>query len=533
MWVVDRRRILRETWCGLKLVILHYHLRPGGIRRIIELAAPHIVERSRGQITAVTIGCGEATGKKWTDHFVHSLAGVPVKFFIEPTFKYFAEQRSQPVVLRRRIRRRLAELLAASGPDTVVWAHNLGLARNLILSQELVRACTTSGAKLLSHHHDWWFDNRWQHLVDARRSGFRTLEAVAEAVFGSRQTSHLTINEADAKVLKRHFNSRVRWQPNLTEPSKLPRNGEVRAARAWVRGKIGKEAPVWLLPCRLLRRKNVAEALLLTRWLRPKAWLVTTGGVSSMAEQKYAQTLALAARTHGWPLRLSVLATEKERTPNVPEMLAASEAVLLTSAQEGFGLPYLEAAAAQRPLIARTLPNIAPDLAKFGFKFPQSYEEILIAPDLFDWEAERTRQQQLFLSWLARFPVAFRKDAGRPPMLEADTHHAAIPFSRLTLTAQLEVLAQPVARSWEACAPLNRFLVDWRRRAEAKELKITPWPRSAARWLSGRAYGEAFFRAMRAKPNGKEGSAVQVQNDFIRSKLKAQNIYPLLWHTES
>jgi hypothetical protein len=452
--------------------------------------------------------------------------------FIEPAFGYFVEQRASPEVLKRRIRRRLSDLLQTAGNDAVVWAHNLGLARNVILAHELSRTCEKAGIHLLSHHHDWWFDNRWQHLADAKRSGFN-LDSVAQAIFGSPRTRHLTINEADARILRKHFNRRVSWQPNLTEPSSLPRNGDVQSAGAWLRGKIGSDAPVWLLPCRLLRRKNIAEALLLTRWLRSEAWLITTGGISSVAEQKYAQQLAIATRTHGWPMRLSVLATEKERAPSVPELLAASEAVLLTSAQEGFGLPYLEAAAGRRPLIARELPNIAPDLAKFGFKFPQSYEEILIAPDLFDWAAERTRQQKLFLNWLARFPTSLRKSVGRPAMLEPDSHHAPVPFSRLTLTAQLEVLAQPPARSWESCLPLNRFLGEWRRRAGREQLQITPWPKSAERWLSGRAYGENFLRAMRAESTPKKFSATDTQADFIRNKLEAQNIYPLLWHSES
>ena len=40
-------------------------------------------------------------------------------------------------------------------------------------------------------------------------------------------------------------------------------------------------------------------------------------------------------------------------------MLAASEAVLLTSIQEGFGLPYLEAAAARRPLVIPDLTRLS------------------------------------------------------------------------------------------------------------------------------------------------------------------------------
>jgi glycosyltransferase involved in cell wall biosynthesis len=518
---------------ALKLVILHYHLRPGGIRRVIELAAPHIVRASHGKITSITLASGEAPARNWRDLFVRSLPGLRVDFVIESAFGYFTEQRSKPATLRRTIRSRLVELLEKPDEAPVVWVHNLSLARNLILAQELTRACDDLGIRMLSHHHDWWFDNRWQRLAEAHRAGFRSIDAVARVIFDSARTRHLTINEADAKILRPHFGKNVHWLPNLAEREPMPSVARVRKAKDWLKDEIKINAPVWLLPCRLLRRKNVAEALLLTRWLRPEAWLVTTGGVSSLAEQKYGQRLSLAAQEHGWPLRLSVLCGEKDHMPTVGDLLAASEAVLLTSAQEGFGLPYLEAAAASRPLIARTLPNISPDLERFGFAFPQSYEEILIAPELFDWEAERTRQQKLFVNWLSRFPAPFRKSAGRPPMLESDSHHVPIPFSRLTFTAQLEVLAQPATRSWDSCAPLNRFLSEWRTRAARRKLQITPWPRSAERWLGGRAYGAKFFRAVTTEPRQKRFSAVRVQADFIRSKLEAENIYPLLWHTES
>src|SRR6185369_15625023 len=156
-----------------------------------------------------------------------------------------------------------------------------------------------------------------------------------------------------------------------------------------------------------------------------------------------------AARAHHWRLRLGVLAGDETRKPTVPELLAASETVLLTSLQEGFGLPYLEAAAAKRPLIARSLPNIAPDLREFGFRFPQSYDELLVHADLFDWKAEYTRQQKLFSKWQRQLPRALRKFAGVPALLAATKPPQAVSFSRLTLTAQLEVLAQPTDYSWK------------------------------------------------------------------------------------
>jgi len=288
---------------------------------------------------------------------------------------------------------------------------------------------------------------------------------------------------------------------------------------------------VWILPCRLLRRKNVAEALLLTRWLRPEAWLVTTGGVSSTDERPYYDRLAAAARSHGLPLRLAVLAGDETRKPSVAELLAASEAVLLTSVQEGFGLPYLEAAAARRPLIARHLPNVAPDLARFGFRLAQAYEEILIDPTLFDWPAELRRQQQLFARWKRQLPRRYRAWAGVPLLVATGERPGAVPFSALTLTAQIEVLTQNVGDSWRLCAPLNPVLIGWRQRAATGMLGLTPWPRTADRWLSGWAYARRFRQIVRrGSPRpASVRAALSVQEELVRLKLAQAHRYPLLW----
>jgi len=98
---------------------------------------------------------------------------------------------------------------------------------------------------------------------------------------------------------------------------------------------------------------------------RAEGWLVTSGGATSADEQPYTYDLGAAANRHHWRLRLGLLQGDETHKPSVAELLAVSEVVLLTSIQEGFGLPYLEAAVARRPLIARALPNIAPDLARF------------------------------------------------------------------------------------------------------------------------------------------------------------------------
>lgn len=521
----------------MKLIVVHYHLRPGGIRRIIELATPHVARALRA--SSVTLACGEVNDQAWNEGFTRALQPVPVKFVVQPTFNYLSEQHRPPTGLRQTMVAALDQLLAEATPQNcLVWAHNLGIARNLLLSVELARACEQRGVRLLSHHHDWWFDNRWLRWPEMRRSGVRTLADAARAVFPAHATiRHIGINRSDARVLQRHFGRRARWVPNLTTRAAPPDQSRVRMTQRWLRSRLGvPDAPVWLLPCRLLRRKNIAEALLLTRWLRPDAWLVTTGGVSSRDEQSYFRKLSLAARRNGWPLRLAVLdgSASSRRTPSVAELLAASECVLLTSVQEGFGLPYLEAAAAARPLIARSLPNIAPDLDRFGFRFPQTYDEINVHTDLFDWPNELDRQRGHFDRWKRQLPPALRKLAAAPGLLLSPAPPTAVPFSRLTLSAQLEVLAQPTHRSWELCAPLNPFLTTWQTRAANRRLHLTRWPRTADDWLSGPAYARALLRPWQQPlPPPDATNALNAQRDFFQIKLAAANSHPLLWDTET
>jgi len=530
-------RAVGETAGIVRLVVIHYHLRPGGIRRVIELAVPHLVREAPHPITRVVIMTGQRADERWHDGFAAQLPGVPVEVCVEPSFNYLSEQGHQSARITKQIRTALDELFAdAPAGDYIVWAHNLGVGRNLLLSRELATACAARKIPLVSHHHDWWFDNRWARWSEMRAFGFRSLAAPAEAVFPRRgNIHHAAINLADARILKRHFGKASVWLPNLTERAPLPSLTRARAARRWLDQKIGqRNSPVWLLPCRTLRRKNMAEALLLARWLRPEAWLVITGAASSASEKTYFQRLEDAAQRHHWRLRLGVLAGDEAGKPSVAELLAASEAVLLTSVQEGFGLPYLEAAAAQRPLIARRLPNIASDLDQFGFRFPQAYDDILIAPGLFDWRAEQARQTKLFRAWCSAMP-AMARGLVSTPLIIAGKSPQPIPFSRLTLTAQLEVLARPPEKSWAVCAALNPFLADWRRRAAAGKLQVTPWPRSARGWLGGTAYAQKFFAALAGKPGAQPPrfSPKKVQSDFVKSKLAAHNLHPLLWSTNT
>ncbi|MGC1482107.1 MAG: glycosyltransferase [Chthoniobacterales bacterium] len=431
------------------LVVVHYHLRPGGVRRVIEMALPAIVRA--GSLRRVTLVVGEG------------------------------------------------------GADDGVAG---------------LRAALEGGAELrvVSHHHDFWFENRWARWEEMRAAGFASLEEVGEVIF-SPSLRHAVINGLDARgvdgaVALPNPVGFSRKDAEAPRGELLTRRRE--DAKGWLTELLGDSSPVWVAATRLLRRKNLAEAVLLHRWLRPEGWLVTTAGVSSAAEEDYARALGDAARDGGWRVRFSVLA--EGGGPDVEALVAASEAVVMTSVQEGFGLPYLEAAAAGKPLVARRLPNVMPDLEGWGFRFPRSYDEVWIAAELLDLESEGRRQEMVFGKWRTTLPEAVRWRAEAPVWRVGDR----VAFGRLTLAGQLAVLAVEPEVSWAACAELNPGMAGW-----TDELAPTPWPAGAERALGVEAYAGRFWSACTgAGPPGRSGA--QIQEAMISERLRAGYLFPIL-----
>ncbi|MBL9134545.1 MAG: hypothetical protein JNK85_01690 [Verrucomicrobiales bacterium] len=525
----------------MHLIVVHYHYRPGGVRRVIELGTPHVLRAIGDGPHRVTLAGGEAPDAEWLAGFQRAIGRERLTTFCDAALGYTEESRLSGSALMTRVEACLESLIEASrAADTVVWAHNLGLGRNIRLTAALMGRCEALGVRMVAHHHDWWFDHRWGRWAEMKRLGVRTLAGAAQMVFGAGGwVRHAAINQADARILRRLGRGQSGWMPNLVERSPAVSESELCEAREWLTGRLGDAAPVWLLPCRYLRRKNVGEALLVTRWLRPEAWMVTTGGPSSVDEQPSYRRWQENGRRRGWRFRLGILAGVQGRVPTVAALAKASEAMLLTSVQEGFGLPYLEAAAAGRPLVCRRLRMVEPDLRRFGFRFPHAYREVWIDPSLFDLGAERARQAVLFREWRARLPTALQRGVEPPELLTAGGgwKDRPVAMSRLTMTAQLEVLKQPLERSWELSCGWNSWLLEWRQRSVQNGLAGMIWSENAEEWLTGKAYEVRFRQLLYGgrRPIGQHEveESLKIQQAFLESRMAPEHQYPLLWSPET
>lgn len=497
------------TESAQELVVVHYHFRPGGVRRVLELLLPELAKRFQ----KITLIGGERPDASWIRAI--GLAVPRVKFVIAPAFRYF--EAGCPDRAREEIR---AVLRREAGPEALIWAHNLSLGRNILLADEIAAHSARTGTRLISHHHDFWCDQRWARWPEMRSQGFRTLARVASAAFAvDARVLHAGINSSDVRLLSRDMKCAA-WLPNPAGGTARPGMTARNRATRWLRQELGDDAPVWIYPARFLRRKNFAEAILLTRWLAPETWLVTTGGVSSPGEAAYAGELQDAARKSRWRVRFGILARREARSPSVPELLCAAESIVMTSVQEGFGFPYLEGAELGCRLIARRLTAIQPDLEAFGIEIPGLYDEVLIPSGLFDAKAELGRQRSLFRNWKNLLPTSCRTLAGIPRFLiESDK---PVPFSRLTLAAQLEVLAVPPRESLAACAAWNPIIGNLSGGAR------TEWKRGSL--ISPAACAKRFFENVAVFPRQPPSSlqARNTQMGIIGERLGQRFLFPLL-----
>ena len=498
------------------LVVIHYHWRPGGVRRVVELTLPAIAEAAVSSLRKVTM----LSGGTESERPEIGTLGIPIDFIHEPACDYFSNQAETPQTISEKIREALWRAVGETvSSRTLIWFQNPALARNAMLCKEVAKLCRETGAALILHHHDFWCAGRWARWNELEQCGCPDLSSAAEAIFASGTRSvHAGINLQDFQTLKRFFPESAFHLPNPVVLPPQPSQAQIDAAKAWVARELKTEGPLWICPTRFLRRKNLLEAILLTRWLRPEAILATTSGHFSQDEANYAHDLKQAAAQRDLKVHFGLL--DKPGAPQVADLLQIAEAVVHTSVQEGFGMSFVETAASGTPLIARAIPAVMPDLSSMGFEFPQLYNDIQIAPGLFDVAAEIQRQAILADSTRNLLPIDFQNIF---PYLAPDGRGPFF-FSRLTRIAQLEILSHSATESWKICKPLNPCLENFRH----SRLTPTPWPNQAPH--TPLRYAEEFLKIASSIPDNPLHlplAAGNTQMELISRALAADSIHPI------
>jgi glycosyltransferase involved in cell wall biosynthesis len=327
------------------VAIVHYHLRPGGVTRVIERAV-----ESLGDAVDVLVLTGEAPAPgdgltPWTEPFsalgYSDTSPTPVKALIEDL-------------------RFTARSLLGRDPD--IWhIHNHALGKNSFTPQ-LVWHLARAGCRVLLQPHDFAEDGRPENykLLKAQLGPElnRRLYPVANHVW------YAPINYRDKAFLQGI------GIPNVYE---LPN-----AVTAFPPSPRGAASKTIVYPARAIRRKNMGEFLLWSL-LAPEGYRF----ISTLAPQNpKARPIYDGWVNFAEELNLPVEFNAGNNTPFAALVQGAS-ALISTSIAEGFGLAFLEPWLEGKMLVGRNIPEITADFSEEGIDLSPLYSTLPVPLEWF------------------------------------------------------------------------------------------------------------------------------------------------------
>lgn len=420
----------------MQLVILHYHLNRGGVTSVVEnhlrslATLPSDLQPSRAAI--VYGGRAEAWKAELADELPFECELVAV-----PELEYDNQRSGDGELLN-------ALLSALSGFDrdsTILHIHNHSLGKNAEMAP-VVCHLAEQGRRLLLQIHDFAEDLRpanYGHLLDAAASPKQLqLQLYPQAP----QIRYAALNGRDQDVLTQAgINSDdVHRLPNPVRESHFVTDDEQReAARSKLAGELALPPGqrLVLYPVRPIRRKNVGELLLWSLLADRITFALTLKPLNPQELITYQHWVDLAAELQ-LPVQFEI--ATKTDLP-FEQVYAAADAIITTSVTEGFGLVYLEASLAGKPLVGRSLPGISDDFVAAGMQFPGLADAISVPAEQLDMNELRASHLRHIESLRAAYHLP-SDDAADLSAIDAQFSGDIVDFARLDLNQQTELLTR-------------------------------------------------------------------------------------------
>ncbi|MCC5805609.1 MAG: hypothetical protein JJU00_04700 [Opitutales bacterium] len=404
----------------MRVAIVHYHLRRGGVTRVIETAVAALADNAE----TVVLG-GEPYGGD-------ALPAVTVVDGLGYRDTPDAPDDDGPALGQRML---AAAADSLGGPPDLWHIHNHSLGKNVIFPAAL-RWLLANGARVLLQVHDFAEDGRPANYR-AQRAVVPDAAAFARALYpAAPQIHYATLNERDNTVLagagvpseRRHL------LPNAVS---VPAFAGRETARPF-----GEAHRYFLYPTRGIRRKNLGEMVLLAAAARAAApdtaYGATLAPDNPVWRPVYDAWVA-CARQHRLPVAFGL-----GEHHDFAGLVRGAEAIVTTSVAEGFGLAYLEPFLFGKDITGRDLPEITRGFTARGISLDSLYTALpaaLIAGE-----------ERAFRDALAAALPALYKAYDRPlpenavrQAFDASRCEAGFDFGRLNEDIQRSVIARVAA----------------------------------------------------------------------------------------
>jgi len=334
-----------------KIAIIHYHLRRGGVTRVIDAAREALKQKGYD----VVVLSGEPPLSDGNSEDVQ----------VVQALNYRKTGSSAIAGSLMDELKRAAVAHFGSLPD--VWHfHNPNLAKNVMIPT-VVKELAEEGHRIVLQLHDFSEDGR-PGSYSAQRSYFDSESNFEKTLYPTaKQIHYATINQRDHDFLKAAgiAGGNLHVLPNAITELPVKTKPEDRP--------FSKDKLFAIYPTRGIRRKNIGELLLLALFYGDRVDFATTLRPENPEWKAVHEEWERVAKVMGLPITFGVAESEEYE---FLDLLGWSDLVVTTSVGEGFGLAFLEPWIIGKCVIGRDLPEITRDIRKNGVHLDTLYQRI-------------------------------------------------------------------------------------------------------------------------------------------------------------
>jgi len=359
----------------VRIAIVHYHLRTGGVTRVIEHAS-RLLRRLGHEVVVLASGLPPE--------------GFPATVVRVEELAYDEEASPREAEVLKNALLKGAVTGLGTAPD--LWhIHNHHLGKNLALPQ-VVAEMAEEGQHLLLQIHNFPEDGR-SYNYRRLRARFPK-KAFERCLYPHADHVHYAlINARDRGFLRSAGldESRLHWLPN---PVFLPQGEET------VPGWPGR---LWLYPTRAIRRKNIGEFLLWAAMAGPEDFFATSLAPENPREQAGYRSWVRLANELKLPVKFDLAS---QTSASFTALLRSAHCIVTTSITEGFGMAFLEPWLLERPVTGRDLPEITTDFIRAGVDLSALYARLEIPVEWIGERVLRAAVEQGLRSWWDHYQLA-------------------------------------------------------------------------------------------------------------------------------
>jgi glycosyltransferase involved in cell wall biosynthesis len=349
----------------MEVLILHYHLNPGGVTRIIEAQVDALL--SADPLCKIRIICGHSNERNFKEG---------VEIIADSRLDYADTGKGNNKDFIESVADLMSLIRSCLTANCILHCHNVNLGKNPALTLAVYKL-SLEGLAVVNHCHDFAEDRPANLKLLDQLISPNIAVSLNEIFYPDLPGYHfIVLNSCDVDRLHDLgvIRSRVHLLANPVSIEIIPVTGSSDLKHR-IYDMLGFKSlkKLCTYPVRAIERKNLGEFILFAVLFSDISYFAVTQPPRNPLEIKGYNRWKTFCIQNG--IELVFEAGEKV---SYAELIAVSDFCMTTSIREGFGMVYLEPWMSGTAVVGRELPCSIKDLEAMGIEFPRLYRKIII-----------------------------------------------------------------------------------------------------------------------------------------------------------